>query len=92
MQTKAIAFIVPFVLLDTPAFAAPAGMSAACNAAYQKYLSANGPKAFAKGATRGCGWSFRIGRNASLTEAKDAALRFCSENRGDGCKVVEEVN
>lgn len=84
-------FGVLFLCLTLPSqvSAMPAGMSDVCKAEYQKYQNATGPKAFAKGTTKGCGWR---GNRKSIVEAKQGAVDYCVQYKGDNCKVVESAN
>ena len=82
-----------FTVLILPAptvMAAQAGMGPGCQALYEKYSAGNGPRAFARGKTKGCGWK-ETGGTISLAEARKRAVAFCTANGGDRCAVVESV-
>ena len=69
LMTSALALI----LLSAPALAMPAGMGANCQKIYGLYEASKGPKAFAKGNTKACGYAYG---KSSLAEARKAALNF----------------
>jgi hypothetical protein len=78
--------VISVLIAGAPAMAQPAGMGAACTKAYDVYAGSTGPKAFARGKTKGCGYAYG---KANLAEARKAALNFCRGHGGDGCRVLE---
>lgn len=74
------------LLISAPAVAMPAGMGAGCQRIFGVYEASKGSKAFAKGNTKACGYAYG---KANIAEARKAALNFCRQNKGDGCRVVE---
>jgi hypothetical protein len=70
-----------------PALATQTGLGPNCQKAYDTYQADQGPKAFARGKGKGCGYA---SRKASLGEARKSAIEFCRAYGGEGCRVVEE--
>jgi hypothetical protein len=85
---KKVMIITLVTVFPVAVAAQPSGMSSACQAAYAKYEAASGVKAFAKGTSQGCGWSYRTGENAKMSDARQRALGFCNADGGDNCRVV----
>ena len=86
MKLLGLTSALALILLSAPALAMPAGMGANCQKIYGLYEASKGPKAFAKGNTKACGYAYG---KSSLAEARKAALNFCRQNKGDGCLVVD---
>ena len=86
MKLLGLTSAIALLLLSSPAFAMPAGMGAGCQKGYGVYDASKGPKAFAKGKTKGCGYAYG---KADIAEARSAALNFCRGHGGDNCRVVE---
>lgn len=78
--------VIALLLIAAPALGQPAGMGAGCIKGYEVYAGSKGPKAFAKGTTKGCGYAYG---KADIAEARKAALNFCRGHGGDQCRVVE---
>jgi hypothetical protein len=77
-----------FLGAQASAFAQPKGIDSTCMGPYQRYLAAPGPKAFAMGTSRGCGWQVQTSTLRSMDDIRQAAVTQCSRY-GDGCRVVE---
>ena len=77
---------IALLLIAAPAQAQPAGMGPGCIKGYEVYADSKGPKAFAKGKTKGCGYAYG---KSDIAEARKAALNFCRGHGGDNCSVVE---
>jgi hypothetical protein len=94
-QMKSTLFMVlGIVLLTTvpsvPASAAPKGLNPRCEPSYDRYAAATGPKAFAMGKTRSCGWwKLNDGIPMTFQEIKDRAVNQCRTMGGDDCRLVE---
>lgn len=73
-------------LIAVPSLAMSAGTGPRCEKSYSAYDEAPGPKAFATGRTKGCGYAY--GR-ANIAAARKAALNFCQGYGGDACRVIE---
>ncbi|MDU0343714.1 hypothetical protein [Bosea rubneri] len=52
-----------------------------------KYDAAPGPKGFAKGRTKSCGYSAKT--TPTIEHAQLRALQICRQQRGDDCQVVD---
>jgi hypothetical protein len=62
-----------------------------CEGPFQRYQAAPGLKAFAAGRKLGCGWQ-RQGPGFTEIEAIRAqAIRQCTANGGDQCRIVHQV-
>lgn len=70
---------------------APAGLDRDCQAVHARYDRSAGPKAFAAGRTRGCGWQVRSDTASSLDAIKALAIRQCAAAGGDQCRIVASV-
>jgi hypothetical protein len=75
------------LLTAAPALAMQTGLGPNCQKAYDTYEADQGPKAFARGKGKGCGYA---SRKANIGEARKAAIQFCRAYGGEGCRVVEE--
>jgi hypothetical protein len=86
-------FLALLVILGSVQYphAMPAGMSADCQAEYQKYAAGVGEKAFAKGNTKGCGWSFSRNGTLNMNQIKQRAIGFCAGSAGDNCRIVHST-
>lgn len=62
-----------------------------CAPALARYNAAPGPKAFAAGTTRGCGWQTRSDQFATLQAIQAQALRQCQSAGGDACRIVASL-
>jgi hypothetical protein len=81
------------IVYTNSAHAMPSGMSPGCQSEYQKYLAAPLPKAFARGAARGCGWSGNDNRGSrSKADVQQRALDFCGTAGNTGCRIIESVD
>lgn len=85
-------FFLAATLSSTIAFAMPSGMSEDCKKAYISYEAASGRKAFAKGSSKGCGWSLSLNGNLDLAKTRERAVNFCKVHQGDNCRVVASQN
>lgn len=86
MRILAMTSALALLLVAAPALAMPAGMGPGCQRSYATYEASEGPKAFAKGKTKGCGFAYG---KADLAAARKAALNFCQGHGGDSCRVLE---
>jgi hypothetical protein len=77
----------------TPA-SAQSGVTPDCAPAWVRYSAAPGPKAFASGKLRGCGWQIKNGTYTTPAEIRTKALQQCAENAGvsGGCRIVSQAN
>jgi hypothetical protein len=87
LKILGVASAFALFLVTTPALAAQTGLGPNCQKAYDTYEASQGPKAFARGKGKGCGYA---ARKASLGEARRSAIQFCRAYGGEGCRVVEE--
>lgn len=88
MKLLGLTSALALILISAPALAAQTGMGPNCSAAYEKYRASSGPKAFARGKDKGCGYAFGT---PTLADAKKRATGFCTGNGGANCRVVESV-
>ncbi|VDC22471.1 hypothetical protein [Pseudogemmobacter humi] len=80
------AFVLAFMMVSAEmAYARPSDMGEDCNAAYDEYLEAPAPKAFAKAKNDACGYQY----SSSLADAKKRAVAYCVAHGGQECRVVE---
>jgi hypothetical protein len=87
-------FIIAATLLvagTMPAFA-QRGLTPDCQAAWGRYLAAPAPKAFANGASQGCGWQIKSDSYPDVAAIRAQALRQCAQFAGPtgGCKVIDQ--
>ena len=90
--------MIRFLTLAALAFAAlPSSMASAQEMAeqcksgpYVRYQAAPGPKAFAAGKTRGCGWQIKNDIYATSAAIRAKAIEQCQQSSGDTCRIVAE--
>lgn len=83
--------IVSLVIASTAVAATASAMAPECQTGpYQRYLAAPGPKAFAAGKTRGCGWQIKSNDYVTTAAIRGKALAQCREFGGDNCRVIAE--
>lgn len=88
MKLLGLTSALALILLSVPALAMQTGMGPTCSASYEKYRAASGPKAFARGKDKGCGY---VVGAPTLADARKRAISFCTGYGGANCRVVESV-
>lgn len=73
------------------AMAQSPNLAPACQSSYQRYLAADGPKAFASARNGPCGWQKLTERFPNFAAVQRQAITQCSINGGEQCKVVHQV-
>ena len=73
---------------------AQAGVTPDCAPAWGRYSAAPGPKAFANGKARGCGWQIKNDTYSTAAAIRAKALQQCAEQSGasGGCRIVSQSN
>jgi hypothetical protein len=71
--------------------AIPKGLDASCHGPFERYKAAPGLKAFAAGKHMGCGWQRQGPGFTEIETIRAQAIRQCTSNGGDACKIVHQV-
>ena len=71
--------------------AIPKGLDASCHGPFERYKAAPGLKAFAAGKHMGCGWQRQGPGFTDIETIRAQAIRQCTSNGGDACKIVHQV-
>jgi hypothetical protein len=84
--------IAMLTTVSATAFAQSSGVTPDCAPAWGRYAAAPGPKAFANGSKRGCGWQIKNDAYPTAQAIRAQALRQCAQEAGaqGGCRVVSE--
>lgn len=87
--------IAAIVLCVFPAFASAQGVKLVdptCEGPYVRYQAASsGMKASAAGKRMGCGWQRQAPGFTDIKAIRAQAIRQCTANGGDACRVIAEV-
>lgn len=62
-----------------------------CEGPFGRYQAAPGMKAFAAGRKMGCGWQRQGPGFTDIETIRAQAIRQCTGNGGDQCRVVHQV-
>jgi hypothetical protein len=62
-----------------------------CERPFGRYRSAPGMKAFAAGQKMGCGWQRQGPGFTDIDSIRAQAIRQCTANGGDRCRIVHQV-
>ena len=65
-----------------------------CQPAWSRYQAAPGPKAFANGAKKGCGWQIKTETYPDMAAIRAQAVRQCAGESGAAgkCKIISQSN
>jgi hypothetical protein len=78
--------------LATPAAAQSVKLvDPSCEGPFQRYQAAPGLKAFAAGRNLGCGWQRQGPGFTDIETIRAQAIRQCTANGGDACRIVHQV-
>jgi hypothetical protein len=90
---KIIALAAGLLAASVATSSAQSGVTPDCTPAWGRYSAAPGPKAFANGAARGCGWQIKNDTYATAAAIRAKALQQCAEQAGSkgGCRIVNEA-